>query len=127
MIKYSEPLFFFPFLTVENPLDDIPDENHREFMKEYLRVWPYPPQTQYKVGQSLKAEYEGIMQKCEVVTVDSSLIEVIFEVSVRLLINYFVTIFTFECKMFLFMFIFRLINIRSGSTGARCAWNIWSI
>lgn len=73
------PSFHVVYKPLDNPLDDIPDENHREFMREYLRVWPYPPQTQYKVGQSLKAEYEGVMQKCEVVAVDSSLIEVIFE------------------------------------------------
>ncbi|XP_043994113.1 histone-lysine N-methyltransferase SETDB1-A-like [Gambusia affinis] len=73
------PALHLVYRALDNPLDDIPDEIHREFMKEYLKVWPYPPQTQYKVGQTIKADYEGVMQKCEVTAVDCSLVEVIFE------------------------------------------------
>ncbi|KAM4725045.1 uncharacterized protein FYW61_013303 isoform 2-T2 [Anableps anableps] len=73
------PALHLVYRPLENPLDDIPDQIHREFMREYLRVWPYPPQTQYKVGQTIKADYEGVMQKCEVIMVDCSLVEVIFE------------------------------------------------
>ncbi|MEQ2241632.1 hypothetical protein ILYODFUR_027287, partial [Ilyodon furcidens] len=73
------PAIHLVYRPLADPLGDILDDNHRDFMREYLRVWPYPPVTQYKVGHILKAEYEGIMQKCEVITVDCSLIEVIFE------------------------------------------------
>ncbi|XP_027892924.1 histone-lysine N-methyltransferase SETDB1-A-like isoform X1 [Xiphophorus couchianus] len=73
------PALHLVYRALDNPLDDIPDEIHRDFMKEYLKVWPYPPQTQYKVGQTIKADYEGVMQKCEVTAVDCSLVEVIFE------------------------------------------------
>ncbi|XP_054910095.1 histone-lysine N-methyltransferase SETDB1-A-like isoform X2 [Poeciliopsis prolifica] len=67
------------YRALDDPLDDIPDKIHRDFMKDYLRTWPYPPQTQFKVGQIIKADYEGVMQKCEVTAVDCSLVEVIFE------------------------------------------------
>ncbi|XP_014910137.1 histone-lysine N-methyltransferase SETDB1-B-like isoform X1 [Poecilia latipinna] len=73
------PFLHLVYRPLDNPLDDIPDEIHRNFMKEYLEDWPYPPQTQYKVGQAIKADYKGVMQKCEIIAVDCSLVEVIFE------------------------------------------------
>ncbi|KAF7210929.1 histone-lysine N-methyltransferase SETDB1-A [Nothobranchius furzeri] len=63
-----------------DPLDDIPDNNHREFMRDYLRQWPFPAQTHYRVGQKMRALYNGTQEKVEVLQVDCSLIEVIFEV-----------------------------------------------
>ncbi|XP_038135204.1 histone-lysine N-methyltransferase SETDB1-A-like [Cyprinodon tularosa] len=62
-----------------DPLEEIPDDNHRVFMQNYLKLWPYPHQLQIKVGETLKAEYKGVMQTCKIITADCSLIEVIFE------------------------------------------------
>ncbi|XP_008278763.1 histone-lysine N-methyltransferase SETDB1-B-like [Stegastes partitus] len=73
------PVLRLVYKPLPDPLDDIKDDNHRCFMKEYMRSWPYPPQTQYKVGQTTNAEFDGVQQKCEVVLLDSSLIEVVFK------------------------------------------------
>lgn len=67
---------------MDNAYDDIPDSPHKNFIKQYLKDWPYPHLTQYKVGQSFNAELGGVQQKCEVQIVDSSLIHVVFQVSV---------------------------------------------
>lgn len=64
-----------------DPLDDIPNAIQKNFMKEYLRVWPYPTHTQYEKGQILNAELNGVQQRCQVVEVDSSVIQVVFQVS----------------------------------------------
>lgn len=63
-------------------MDDIQDDTHKNFLKEYIRSWPYPPQTQYKIGQIINAKLNGSQQRCEVLAVDCSLIQVAFEVSV---------------------------------------------
>ncbi|XP_013885928.1 histone-lysine N-methyltransferase SETDB1-A [Austrofundulus limnaeus] len=63
---------------LEDPLDDIPDENHRSYMRGYLKSWPYPPLTQYKVGQMVKVHYNDALEKCEVLEIDCSLIRVVF-------------------------------------------------
>lgn len=73
-------LFFF--FTVENVLDEIPDSPHKTFMNQYLKDWPFPHLTQYRVGQTLNAELNGVQQRCEVQVVDSSLIQVVFQVSI---------------------------------------------
>nr|XP_046273564.1 uncharacterized protein LOC124074563 isoform X2 [Scatophagus argus] len=62
-----------------DPLDDIPNDIHKNFMKEYLKVWPYPPRMRYTVGDIINAELNGFQQKCEVLKVDCSLIKVIFQ------------------------------------------------
>ncbi|XP_022055787.2 histone-lysine N-methyltransferase SETDB1-A [Acanthochromis polyacanthus] len=67
------------YKALSDPLDDIKHESHKFFMEEYMKSWPYPPQTQYKIGQNLSAERNGVQQKCEVVGLDCSLIEVLFE------------------------------------------------
>ncbi|KAM9737974.1 uncharacterized protein ACNS7B_013488 [Menidia menidia] len=63
---------------LEDPLDDIPNETYRIFMREYLSRWPFPSQLCCAVGETLKAEHNGEQQKCEVLSVDSSLIHVSF-------------------------------------------------
>ncbi|XP_050923640.1 histone-lysine N-methyltransferase SETDB1-B isoform X1 [Lates calcarifer] len=73
------PFFHLVCKPLEEPLDDIPDNTHKDFMKEYVKSWPYPPQTQYRVGQIINAEFEGVQQKCEVLVVDCSLIQVVFQ------------------------------------------------
>ncbi|XP_039976940.1 histone-lysine N-methyltransferase SETDB1-B-like isoform X2 [Xiphias gladius] len=73
------PFFRLVCRPLTDPLDDILDDTHKNFMKEYLMSWPYPPQTQYKVGQLINAEFNGVQQKCEVQVVDCSLIQVVFE------------------------------------------------
>lgn len=72
----------FFFFTVENVLDEIPDSPHKTFMNQYLKDWPFPHLTQYRVGQTLNAELNGVQQRCEVQVVDSSLIQVVFQVSI---------------------------------------------
>ncbi|XP_026155227.1 histone-lysine N-methyltransferase SETDB1-A [Mastacembelus armatus] len=73
------PLLHLVCKPLEDPLDDIEDESHKNFIKQYLRTWPYPPQSQYRVGQIINAESDGAQQKCEVLVVDSSLIQVVFQ------------------------------------------------
>ncbi|XP_040909507.1 histone-lysine N-methyltransferase SETDB1-B-like [Toxotes jaculatrix] len=73
------PFFHLVCRPLTDPLDDIPDITHKNFMKEYLDSWPDPPQTQYKVGQLIDAEFDGVQQRCEVQVVDSSLIQVVFQ------------------------------------------------
>lgn len=62
--------------------DNIPDGFHKHFMKQYMKDWPYPHLTIYRVGQSLNAEYFGEQQRCEVQAIDCSLIQVVFQVGV---------------------------------------------
>ncbi|XP_038583919.1 histone-lysine N-methyltransferase SETDB1-B-like [Micropterus salmoides] len=64
---------------LENVLDEIPDSPHKTFMNQYLKDWPFPHLTQYRVGQTLNAELNGVQQRCEVQVVDSSLIQVVFQ------------------------------------------------
>ncbi|XP_029023386.1 histone-lysine N-methyltransferase SETDB1-B-like [Betta splendens] len=64
---------------LEDNLEDVPDGPHRDFLKQYLKDWPYPHLTQYKPGQTFNAELNGVLQKCEVQVVDSSLIQVVFQ------------------------------------------------
>lgn len=63
---------------LQNSLDDIRDEVHKSFIEEYLERLPYPPQTQFRVGQKLRVELNGVLEPCCVLQVDSSLMEVVF-------------------------------------------------
>ncbi|XP_070702527.1 histone-lysine N-methyltransferase SETDB1-B-like [Pempheris klunzingeri] len=79
------PLYVgLPFLRLvcrplENVLDDIPDSPHKCFMNQYLKDWPYPPLYQYRAGQTLNVELNGVQQRCQVQVVDCSLIQVVFQ------------------------------------------------
>ncbi|XP_028289288.1 histone-lysine N-methyltransferase SETDB1-B-like [Parambassis ranga] len=73
------PFFHQVCQPLANPLDDIPVKSQKQFMAEYLEVWPYPPQTLYKVEQCVNVLYNGKQQKCEVLEVDCSLIRVVFQ------------------------------------------------
>ncbi|XP_024154232.1 histone-lysine N-methyltransferase SETDB1-A isoform X2 [Oryzias melastigma] len=73
------PLLHIVCRQLKDPLEDIQDDRHRSFIKQYLKEWPYPPQSRYKEGQVLKVERQGTMQNCEVLLVDSSLIKVVFQ------------------------------------------------
>lgn len=75
-------MYLIHFSTAENMFDDIPDGLHKHFMKQYMKDWPYPHLTIYRVGQSLNAEYFGEQQRCEVQAIDCSLIQVVFQVGV---------------------------------------------
>lgn len=72
------PLLHLVYTQLNNPLEDVPESAHRIFMEQYLKSWPYPHLTQYRVGQNLNAELNGVQQRCEVLVVDGSLIQVIF-------------------------------------------------
>lgn len=69
-------------MSVSEAVDDIPDCPQKFFMKQYIKDWPYPHLTQYKAGQSLTAELNGVQQKCEVQVLDCSLILVVFQVCI---------------------------------------------
>ncbi|XP_033492495.1 uncharacterized protein LOC117263338 [Epinephelus lanceolatus] len=71
------PLLRLVSRPLEDPLDDIPDGNHKDFMRRYMEAWPYPPLTQYRVGQTVNAELDGVLQRCEVLVVDCSLMEIL--------------------------------------------------
>lgn len=62
-----------------DPLDDIRDEEHKRFMKEYLQRMPYPPHTQFRVGQRIKVERDGVLESCSVLLLDCSLMKVAYE------------------------------------------------
>ncbi|XP_017283495.1 histone-lysine N-methyltransferase SETDB1-B [Kryptolebias marmoratus] len=64
---------------LDDNLDDISDGPHKCFMKQYLKNWPFPHLTHYKVGQSINVDVNGVLQKCTVDAVDCSLIQVVFE------------------------------------------------
>lgn len=75
-------IFFCLFpSTVANPLEEIANEQHRCFMMEYIREWPFLPQIAFMVGETINAELNGAQQKCVVEVVDCSLIQVLFLVS----------------------------------------------
>ncbi|XP_023815909.1 histone-lysine N-methyltransferase SETDB1-B isoform X2 [Oryzias latipes] len=73
------PLLHVVCRPLEDPLDDIQDKDHWTFMKQYLQDWPFPPQSQYKVGEVMKAEHRGTQQDCKVLLIDSSLLKVVFQ------------------------------------------------
>ncbi|XP_035476359.2 histone-lysine N-methyltransferase SETDB1-A isoform X2 [Scophthalmus maximus] len=62
-----------------DPLDDIVDDTHRNFMKEYMKSWPFQPLTQFLEGKVINAEYNGFQQECTVLEIDCSLVQVIFQ------------------------------------------------
>lgn len=68
--------------TVEDVLDDIPHSPHKSFLTKYLKHWPYPHLTQYSLGQILNVELNGVQQRCEVQVIDSSLMQVLFQVGI---------------------------------------------
>ncbi|XP_031722374.1 histone-lysine N-methyltransferase SETDB1-A-like [Anarrhichthys ocellatus] len=76
-VYVSLPLLRLVSRPLQDPWDDIPDGFHKNFIQGYMKVWPYPPKTQYRVGQTVNVELNGVMQKCEVHMVDCSLIQVV--------------------------------------------------
>lgn len=72
------PLLHLVCRQLDNTLEDVPDSAHKTFMEQYLKDWPYPHLTQYRLGQSLNAELNGVQQRCDVLVVDGSLIQVVF-------------------------------------------------
>ncbi|XP_051246529.1 histone-lysine N-methyltransferase SETDB1-B-like isoform X2 [Dicentrarchus labrax] len=75
------PLLHLVCKPMTDPLDDIKDEAHKKFLKEYIKNWSYLPQTKYKLGQIINAELDGVQRRCEVQVVDCSLIQVVFQVN----------------------------------------------
>ncbi|XP_049606934.1 histone-lysine N-methyltransferase SETDB1-B [Syngnathus scovelli] len=72
-------LFYLVCRPLPDPTEDIQDEAHQGFMRQYLRDWPYPHLTQYKPGQNASVEFNGTLQRCKVEMVDSSLIMAVSE------------------------------------------------
>ncbi|XP_071394128.1 histone-lysine N-methyltransferase SETDB1-B-like [Centroberyx affinis] len=73
------PLLRLVCRPLKNVLEDIPDNCHRNFIEEYLKVWPNPPLTQYMVGQIINVELNGVQRSCQVQQVDCSLVHVTFQ------------------------------------------------
>ncbi|XP_068566725.1 histone-lysine N-methyltransferase SETDB1-B-like [Cebidichthys violaceus] len=71
------PLLRLVSRPLKDPWDDIPDGFHKNFIQGYMKVWPYPPKTQYRVGQTVNVDLNGVMQRCEVHMVDCSLIQIV--------------------------------------------------
>ncbi|XP_054886229.1 histone-lysine N-methyltransferase SETDB1-B-like isoform X2 [Poeciliopsis prolifica] len=78
-VYVSLPSLYLICRQMEDPLGDLVDGPHKLFMEHYLRSWPYPHLTHYKEGQILKIELNGVHQKCQVESVDCSLMKVVFE------------------------------------------------
>ncbi|KAM6958869.1 histone-lysine N-methyltransferase SETDB1-A [Aplochiton taeniatus] len=72
------PILHLVCRPLKNVLEDIEEEAHRDFIKDYLKVYPNPPMAQYRVGQTINTEFEGVQRRCEVEQIDSSLIELRF-------------------------------------------------
>ncbi|XP_057684711.1 histone-lysine N-methyltransferase SETDB1-B-like isoform X2 [Corythoichthys intestinalis] len=72
-------LFYMVARPLPDPTDDIQDDVHKRFMKQYIIDWPYPHLTQYKPGQHASVEFNGVQQRCKVDMVDCSLIMVVSE------------------------------------------------
>ncbi|KAK2830527.1 hypothetical protein Q5P01_018458 [Channa striata] len=73
------PMLHLVCRPLDNVLEDLPDGPHACFIKHYLKHWPYPHLTQYKVGQVFNAELNEVQERCEVQVVDCSLIQVVFQ------------------------------------------------
>ncbi|XP_070778265.1 histone-lysine N-methyltransferase SETDB1-B-like [Enoplosus armatus] len=74
------PLLHLVCRPLTDPLDDIPDGTHKNFLMDYIKAWPYLPLIQYRVGQIINVELNGVQQRCEVQEVDCSLIQVVFQI-----------------------------------------------
>ncbi|XP_038154979.1 histone-lysine N-methyltransferase SETDB1-B-like [Cyprinodon tularosa] len=75
----SLPSLYLVCRQMDDTLCDLPDGPHKCFMEQYLKTWPYPHLTHYKEGQTLNIELNGVHRKCQVETVDCSLMKVVFE------------------------------------------------
>ncbi|KAL3043668.1 hypothetical protein OYC64_003517 [Pagothenia borchgrevinki] len=73
------PSFHLVCRPLDDILEDIPDDTHKAFMARYLRDWPYPHLTQYKAGQMLNVQSNGVYQRSEVQAVDCSVMQVLFQ------------------------------------------------
>ncbi|XP_067111743.1 histone-lysine N-methyltransferase SETDB1-A isoform X1 [Osmerus mordax] len=59
--------------------EDIEDKTYKDFLVEYLKVYPYTPMAQYRLGQHINTEHNGIQKRCQVEAIDSSLIHILFQ------------------------------------------------
>ncbi|XP_068189659.1 histone-lysine N-methyltransferase SETDB1-B-like [Antennarius striatus] len=62
-----------------NCTDDIVDEAHKNFVKEFVESGPKTRLKKYKVGNIVFVELNGVVQKCEVQAVDCNVIQVFFQ------------------------------------------------
>lgn len=88
---------------MDDILEDIPDDPHKAFMARYLKDWPYPHLTQFKAGQMLNVQLNGVYQRSEVQAVDCSVMQVLFQVSTIHKAAFFLTIVINRHIFFLFL------------------------
>ncbi|XP_065646369.1 histone-lysine N-methyltransferase SETDB1 isoform X7 [Hydra vulgaris] len=55
----------------------------REFIKEYLHEYPYRPLLNAKIGCAMQTEWNGSWWKSKVISIDGSLIKVLFDIDKR--------------------------------------------
>jgi len=55
----------------------------REFIKEYLQEYPYRPLVVTRIGNAMQTEWNGEWWKSKVVSVDSSLVKILFDIDKR--------------------------------------------
>lgn len=84
---------------MDDVLDDVPDGAHKCFMRQYLKDWPYPHLNKYRAGQSFNVELNGVMQMCEVVVIDCSLMQVVFQVSIISFPCFWTWFYTLSCNL----------------------------
>ncbi|XP_037542502.1 histone-lysine N-methyltransferase SETDB1-B [Nematolebias whitei] len=77
-IYLSLPSLHLVCRPLDDNLEDIPEGTHRGFLKQYVKNWPFPHLTHYKVGQIINVEVEGALQRCTVDAVDCSLMQIVF-------------------------------------------------
>ncbi|KAM4539138.1 histone-lysine N-methyltransferase SETDB1-A isoform 1-T2 [Odontesthes bonariensis] len=77
------PLFHLICRPLDEVLDDIPDGPHKCFMKQYLKDWPYPRLNKYRQGLTFNVELNGVQQRCGVLAIDCSLIQIVFQETQR--------------------------------------------
>ncbi|XP_077994206.1 histone-lysine N-methyltransferase SETDB1-like [Glandiceps talaboti] len=66
----------------ENVWEDIHPDS-REFIKEYLEIYPERPMVKVKASQWIRTEWNGQWWKAKVLEVDGSLVNMLFEVDKR--------------------------------------------
>ncbi|XP_013860509.1 histone-lysine N-methyltransferase SETDB1-A [Austrofundulus limnaeus] len=79
VLYVSLPALHLVCRPLDDTLEDILDNTHKSFMKQYLKNWPFPHLTHYKMGQSINVDVNGVLAKCTVDAVDCSLMQVTFE------------------------------------------------
>lgn len=72
------PVIRLVSMQLADPVEDIRDEVHKDFMKDYLSRMPYPPHTQFRVDQTVNVLRDGVLETATVMELDSALMLVAY-------------------------------------------------